>query len=568
MSDSLHDILQSAAGYESVDQARAIVHEVVASYWRHIAGSLPILDCLVAVADLSRPKIEAAAEVARQLARMSPPKAVHRLGMLYAELLPHAHRKATGVFYTPFPIAERLVDLAEQGGIDWTTARILDPAAGGAAFLAPVAGRMARALRHRSDAAVLASIREHLKGWEIDPFAAWLSTVLVEALLVDPISRTGTRLKGIVEVTDSLAKIDEPLEAWDLVIANPPYGRVSLAPEMRSAFARALYGHANTYALFTDLALRLVRRGGLVALVTPTSFLGGEYFKNLRAVIASEADVLAVEFVDDRRGVFRDVLQEAALTVYARRRATRVAIVSCGTGQLGTVDALGDFVLPTDGAAPWLLPRHGDLGALAVRLSDMPTRLSDLGFAISTGPLVWNRRKERIVGTPNADAIPILWAECIATDGTFRMDYARRSGRGWFLPEPGRDDALLVRERVGLVQRTTAKEQARRLVAATMPRSFVNENPSFTVENHVNMVRPLAAQSEVHLETITSIFNTEAIDAAFRCVSGSANVSAYELERGLPLPDRKEILSIQRLIQSGAARQDIEGAVGRCYGMT
>jgi hypothetical protein len=43
---------------------------------------------------------------------------------------------------------------------------------------------------------------------------------------------------------------------------------------------------SNLYGLFTDLAAQLARRGGVIAYVTPTSFLAGEYFKSLRALLA------------------------------------------------------------------------------------------------------------------------------------------------------------------------------------------------------------------------------------------------------------------------------------------
>ena len=42
---------------------------------------------------------------------------------------------------------------------------------------------------------------------------------------------------------------------------------------MRRRYRRSLYGHANQYGVFTDLALRWTVPGGVIAYVTPTSFL-------------------------------------------------------------------------------------------------------------------------------------------------------------------------------------------------------------------------------------------------------------------------------------------------------
>ena len=103
---------------------------------------------------------------------------------------------------------------------------------------------------------------------------------------------------------------------FDLVVGNPPYGRVKLSHDLREKFARSLFGHANLYGVFTDLALRFAKSNGVVGYVTPTSFLAGAYFKALRGMLGGETWLVGIDLMTDRRGVFEDVLQETALTVY------------------------------------------------------------------------------------------------------------------------------------------------------------------------------------------------------------------------------------------------------------
>ena len=55
------------------------------------------------------------------------------------------------------------------------------------------------------------------------------------------------------------------------------------------------------------------------------------------------------------------------------------------------------------------------------------------------------------------------------------------------------------------------------------------------MENHLNMVRPMVEKPAVSLRVIAAFLNSEVVDAAFRCISGSVAVSATELE-ALPLP--------------------------------
>jgi adenine-specific DNA-methyltransferase len=86
-----------------------------------------------------------------------------------------------------------------------------------------------------------------------------------------------------------------------------------------------------------------------------------------------------------------------------------------------------------------------------------------------------------------------------------------------------------------LLQRTTAKEQARRLIAAEMSSAFLAKHGAVTVENHLNMLVPTTSKPLVSPNLLSLFLNSVAADRAFRCISGSVAVSAYELE-SLPLP--------------------------------
>src|SRR5213593_2891394 len=125
----------------------------------------------------------------------------------------------------------------------------------------------------------------------------------------------------MVNARDALEISAEKPEQFDLVIGNPPYGRVTLKPGQRDCFRESLFGHANLYGIFTELAVRLTKSGGLIAYVTPTSLLGGEYFKNLRKLLSKRAPLQRLDFVHDREGVFNGVLQETMLAVFARQNS-------------------------------------------------------------------------------------------------------------------------------------------------------------------------------------------------------------------------------------------------------
>ena len=363
--------------------------------------------------------------LARGLGRLAsqsePVTAGYWLGEIYTQLLPNSERAQFGVYYTPPALTLRLMELLRSYGVNWRTAKAIDPACGGGAFLSPIAIEKRRALQGQSPAQVLTHIAEHVRGYEIDPFGAWMSQVLLEATLYDLCVAAGLRLPKVVETVDTLEYF-ESAPSFDVVIGNPPYGRITLSQKLREAYTRSVYGHANLYGLFMDLAVRLVTPGGLIAFVTPTSFLGGQYSRNLRSLMITEAPPVAIDLVSSRKGVFTDVLQETLLAIYqhsSSQESAQVSIAELVSESEAIIHSAGEFIYPTAVFEPWLLPRNLEHGGLIDRIRSMPHRLKDYGYKVSTGPLVWNRHKAQLTEQRERSALPIIWAESITRDGNF-----------------------------------------------------------------------------------------------------------------------------------------------------
>lgn len=506
-----------------------------------------------------------AAEAGGIARRLDVETAAYYLGSIYTVLLPSEYRARHGAFYTPPAVTARLLDLAEAHGVDWSVARACDPACGGGAFLAPMALRMVKALAGRLPAEIMAHIAQHLCGFELDPFSGWMSQIFLGAALSD----LGLPIPQLVVIGDSLSIAEERYGVWDLVIGNPPYGKIRLEAADRVRWARGLYGHANLYGLFTDLAVHLADEGGTIAYVTPTSFLGGQYFKALRRLLVTECSPLRIDFLQSRDRVFTDVLQETALTVYRRgtqsQRKVTVDIVTVTETSAADVECLGQFDLPPGDGSPWFVPRRPALTELLGHIAAMPTRLADLGYEVSTGPLVWNRHKPQLSASRGKDMVPVVWAECISGDntGTFRWKVTG-DHLGWYRPQAGNDSNVVDRPCV-ILQRTTAVEQRRRLIAAVMPADFVAQYGQVAVENHINMIRPTAGKTPaVSLAVIAALLNSEAVDQVFRCINGSVAVSAYELE-AMPLPNLSQLQQLASLVARRAKRETIENAVRGMY---
>ena len=571
-SSSARTLASSVKREGRLDFARAVVFSVVSAYWKELqsaAGrswSLRELPAGIELSSVPEETGDLAESIGTAAAGLDAVDAGYMIGVLYTGMMPGRYRARLGAYYTPPALCERLLDMATEAGVDWRSARVLDPACGGGAFLSPVARRMARRLKDCSARIALKNIQHRLNGFELDPFAAWMSLVFLDAALGDLCREAGTRLWSVVRVCDGLERTPEG-EGFDLVVGNPPYGRVTLSPRLRGKFRRSLFGHANLYGVFTDLALRFARPGGVIAYVTPASFLAGEYFKALRGLLGREAPPVGIDFIGERKGVFADVLQETLLAVYRRgggRCPGEVRFISPGPDGAIETKTAGSFNLPENPGRPWLMPRTEAQSALVRQVEGLPYRLADYGYTVSTGPLVWNRHKSSLRDRPGKGRYPLVWAESVRSGGVFEFRAEKRNHKPYFEPKAS-EDWVVTDFPCVLLQRTTAKEQCRRLIAAELPASFIEAHGAVVVENHLNMIKPLDDDPKVALAALAGLLNSDVVDQVFRCINGSVAVSAYELE-ALPLPSPEDMKEIERLVKRRAKRETLERAVGRLYG--
>lgn len=561
------------AGSRSSDElrvldARIFCANILHSYWYSLCErykvKLHLKDSSYLTTELEPDAILLAEELGKLITLFPIEDAGFLIGSVYTVMLPSTLRSSLGAYYTPPPLVSRLLDLAENAGVDFGSATVIDPACGGGAFLAPVALRMLKSMPTASAEWKVECIANRLRGIEIDPFAAWMSGVILEASVLPECIKAGRRLPDIVTIGDSLAISN--VGTFDLVIGNPPYGKKKLTPEMRNAFSRSLYGHANLYGLFTDLALQLSSKNGFIAYLTPTSFLGGQYFKALRELLTSETVVDAIDFISDRNGVFDDVLQETLLTVYRKSKVARPAKISLIAPQglnSALVEFIGEASIPLSGE-PWIIPRRiGDANFVS-KLEGMTTRLADLGYSVSTGQLVWNRHKDQLHTKLAKGILPIIWAESVTSKG-FEFSASRRNHVP-YIELMSKQQHLVTMDSCILMQRTTAKEQARRLIPALLPQEFIDSHGGVVVENHLNMISCKGLDiALVSANTVCTLLSTNAVDRVFRCINGSVAVSAYELN-ALPLPNARQLIELETFINSGHSQLDIEKKVSEYYG--
>jgi len=453
----------------------------------------------------------------------------HALGRAYVEALDPEVRARHGRHYTPADLAARVWDSTRVAlGLGVRGQRlpglVRDPAAGGGALLIPPLREHINAVARVDPALAIAGLAQVIEGIDTDPVATWLASVVLVAEVLPVVAEMPARLRrplpALVRVGDGLAEH----RLARAVVMNPPYGRVKLSPEDRERYAGLLHGHANIYGIFMGAALASLEAKGVMSVLVPTSFASGLYFSRLRKALVRDSTLRGMTFVASRDGVFSGVLQETCIATFSRTRATYTHVATSN----GAVHSVARVAAPrTDG--PWLLPRRADDAPVAAAAAAMPSTLASIGWRASTGPLVWNRRKDDLHARPGHHRLPVLWGGDIATGQVVR-DSARNRHR-YLTIASDRDRTVMALEGPAvLVQRTTAPEQRRRLVVADLtPEVLAQWGGLVVIENHVNVLRPAVAEPLLDRATLARVLATPTLDRVMRSLTGSVAVSAYEL---------------------------------------
>src|SRR5690349_10242027 len=212
----------------------------------------------------------------------------------YESGLPTHERKLRGHFSTPPLLVEQILDACGYTPAhDLSQIHVLDPACGSGNFLAGAARRLLAfgdsinltKQRH------LALIQRNLWGFDPDPISCLLAEMQLRTILSAEISMGKRRIPPLhIHQADGLAFPWEQSQPVDLFLANPPYlaAKNNDLSGYRSIWQ---HGQVDSYLLFLDLALRIVRPGGWIALVVPDPVLARANATRERHMLLQETTI-------------------------------------------------------------------------------------------------------------------------------------------------------------------------------------------------------------------------------------------------------------------------------------
>jgi len=244
----------------------------------------------------------------------------------YEASLSLQERRGRGHFSTPPWLVEHILDACGYTpDSDLRATRVLDPACGSGNFLAAAAHRLVSFVTRtglpQEECAAL--VQRNLWGFDPDPVSCFLSEMQLSAAVTPSVGSVDTSMPITVAATrwhihqaDGLA-LQWPEPCVDLFLANPPY--LAAKNTDLSAYPTAhRRGQADSYLLFLNLGLQIVRSGGWLGLVLPDPLLA-------RTNAASERTRLLKEFTIHHLWHLSDVFtaQVGAVVIIAQKSPPR-----------------------------------------------------------------------------------------------------------------------------------------------------------------------------------------------------------------------------------------------------
>lgn len=465
-----------------------------------------------------------------------------------------ARQAALGQHFTSAQASALIASLPRLGGLTGPV-RVLDPGAGVGSLSASLVSRLAterpglpvHVVAVELDTALLPCLSETLED------RASLPGVTCEMVGGDYVAgSTGGHPDG---------RLCDP---FDLVIMNPPYGKLAAGHPYRRALAAEVVDCPNLYAAFWSLGVRACAPGGQVVAIVPRSFANGVYFEPFRRWLVDRLRLDTLHVFESRNTVFADtgVLQENVIvsgTVGASPRRVTLSTSAGHTDRVTRTEVPASAVVqPGD---PHRFIRFTD-GAASVPDAACHT-LKDLGLRVSTGRVVDFRCRQWLSDVQEAGAVSLVYPGNVRS-GSIEWPLDIRKPQWFRAGEPDARKWLVPAGVYPVIKRFSATEERRRVVAAVWD---LSGSPAF--ENHLNYIHENGRGIPLDLARGLSVWlNNTPLDKLFRTFSGHTQVNAGDL-RVLPFPSREDLGDLGRIVgdrlpgqeQLDALVADVLGAV-------
>ncbi len=359
-----------------------------------------------------------------------------------------------------------------------------------------------------------------------------------------------TEVRQVDFVEDAVNRILlESKPKFNFAILNPPYKKIHSQSRHRTLLRKLNIETVNSYTAFLALVIDLLADGGQVVAIIPRSFCNGPYYKSFRSRLLQRTALRHIHLFAARNKAFGEeqVLQENIIIYLERNGKQGTVKISTSTdGQFTdyaeNVYSFDQIILPADPEKFIHIPLPGEHYELDFSQA-FHYSLSELGFDVSTGPVVDFRVKDYLRAMPESDTVPLIYP------GHFT-----KQGIMWPKTDAKKPNALVINQETKrwlyangfyvVVRRFSSKEEHRRIVAGVVNPANFFPHALLGFENHLNVFHMRGKELPENVTYgLAAYLNSTFVDRCFRSFSGHTQVNATDL-RLLKYPSLEVITSL------------------------
>jgi adenine-specific DNA-methyltransferase len=248
------------------------------------------------------------------------------------------------------------------------------------------------------------------------------------------------KIKGISDLADhndNLKIINEDFlkyngsaagtSGYDLIIGNPPYyvmKKTDVAPSLYKYFD----GRPNIFILFILKSLELLRENGILCFILPRSFLNCLYYDKTRRHISRTCTIMDIVECEDN---FIETEQKTIMLIIKKCSET-------GAGAGAGAGASSEYIFNIN--EYMIFGSKSEIVKLR-ELYNGSRKLSELGFTVSVGSIVWNQHKDILTNDPTKTLL--IYSSDIKNN-TLNIKKYKDDNKKNYIDRPGITTPLLV----------------------------------------------------------------------------------------------------------------------------
>ncbi len=290
-------------------------------------------------------------------------------------------------------------------------------------------------------------------------------------------------------------------EVYDLIIGNPPF-YVMKRDDLDEEYTPYIEGRPNIFVLFILKSLKLLKKGGILNFVLPSSFKNCLYYDKLRDLIDKTCEI--IEIVDCEGAKWLETTQETMILCVKKR-----------------IRWNGEWVIKKGG---YTIFNTKEKVKRIKELYEGSKTLNEIEFRVSVGNIVWNQCKEEL--SKNENDTRLIYSGDIKDKKLIKKAYKNVEKKN-YIKKGGNNELMIVLNRGYGVGRYN------------FDYCLIDIEKNYLIENHLICIRyekdiEKEKKRELYLKICNS-FDDERTKEFIRLYFGNGAVNTTELREIIPI---------------------------------